>query len=146
MRRPKSRSNCRLFRLVSTQNIPGSLWRLFAKSLECPLAGPSSEQVRLVAAAQAIVNMVDSQEGEASSSKSLVERLEEAPKKIIDFMMATSKNYLSHMLAVVKSYWPQHNLAPVAKGIAADCSDQEFLSYCKEIETIAEAILKNLAE
>ena len=67
--------------------------------------------------------MVDSQEGEASSSKSLVERLEEAPRNIIDFMTATSKNYLSHMLAVVKSYWPQHNLVPVAKGIATDCSD-----------------------
>ena len=48
--------------------------------------------------------MVDPQEGEALSSKSLVERLEEAPKKIIDFMMATSKNYMSHMLAIVKSY------------------------------------------
>ena len=90
--------------------------------------------------------MVDSQEGEASSSKSLVERLEEAPRNIIDFMTATSKNYLSHMLAVVKSYWPQHNLAPVALGIAIDCSDQDFLGYCKETETIAEEILKNLAE
>jgi len=67
--------------------------------------------------------MIDPQEGEASSSRSLVERLEEAPRKIIDFMTATSKNYLSHMLTVVKSYWPQHNLAPVSKGIAADCSD-----------------------
>ena len=85
-------------------------------------------------------------EGEASSSKSLVERLEEAPRNIIDFMTATSKNYLSHMLAVVKSYWPQHNLAPVALGIAIDCSDQDFLGYCKETETIAEEILKNLAE
>ena len=84
------------------------------------MAGPSSEQVCLVAAAQAIVDMVDPQEGEASSSKSLVERLKETPRKIIDFMMATSKNYLSHMLAVVKSYWPQHNLAPIAKGIATD--------------------------
>ena len=85
-----------------------------------------------MAAAQAIVNMVDSQEGEASSSKSLVKCLEEAPRNIIDFMTATSKNYLSHMLAVVKSYWPQHNLAPVAKGIAADCSDQDFQGYCKD--------------
>ena len=89
--------------------------------------------------------MVDS-EGEASGSKSLLKRLEEAPKKIFDFMSATSKNYLTHMLGVVKSYWPQHNLAPVAKGIAADCSDQDFWGYCKETEVIAEEILKNLAE
>ena len=49
--------------------------------------------------------MVDSEEG-SSSSKSLVERLEEAPKKIFDVMMATSKNYLTHMIGVVKSYLP----------------------------------------
>ena len=116
------------------------------KSLECPLAGSSSEQVRLVAATQAIVDMVDPQEGEASSSRCLVERLEGAPRKIIDFTTATSKNYLSHMLAIVKSYWPQNNLALIAKGIASDCSDQDFQGYCKETETIAEEILKNLAE
>ena len=89
------------------------------------MTGPSSDQVRLVAAAQAIVDMVDSK-GETSSNRSLVERLEEAPRKIIDFMTTTSMNYLTHMLGIVNSYWPQHNLAPIAKGIAVDCSDQDF--------------------
>ena len=50
------------------------------------------------------------------------------------------------MIGVVKSYWPQHNLAPIAKGIAADCSDEKFQSYYKESKVIAEEILKNLAE
>ena len=50
------------------------------------------------------------------------------------------------MIGIVKSYWPQHNLAPIAKGIAADWSDEEFQSYCKELEVIVEEILKNLAE
>ena len=50
------------------------------------------------------------------------------------------------MIGVVKSYWPQHNLAPIAKGIAPDYSDEKFQSYCKESEVIAEEILKNLAE
>ena len=114
--------------------------------MEYPLTGSSSDQVRLVAATQAIVDMVDPQEEEVSSSRSLVERLEGAPWRIIDFTMATSKNYLSHMLAIVKSYWPQNNLAPIAKGIAADCSDQDFQGYCKETKIIAKEILKNLAE
>ena len=89
--------------------------------------------------------MVDS-EGEASSSKSLVDRLEEAPKRIFNFMMATSKNYLTHMLGIVKSYWPQHNLALIAQGIATDCSEESFLGYCKETEVIAEEIFKNFVE
>ena len=98
-----------------------------------------------MAAAQVIVDMVDSEEG-SSSSKSLVERLEEAPKKFFDVMTATSMNYLTHMIEVVKSCWPQHNLAPIAKGIATNCSDEKFQGYCKESEVIAEEILKNLAE
>ena len=53
-----------------------------------------------------------------------MERLEEAPQKIFDVMMATSKNYLTHMIGVVKSYLPQFNLAPIAKGIAPSCSDE----------------------
>ena len=88
--------------------------------------------------------MVDSVEG-STNSKSLVERLEEAPKKIFDVMTTTSKNYLTHMIGVVKSYLPQFNLAPIDKGIAPDCSDEKFQG-CKESEVIAEEILKNLAE
>ena len=89
--------------------------------------------------------MVDSEEG-SSSSKSLVERLEEAPKKFFEVMMAISKNYLTHMIGVVKSYLPQFNLAPIAKGIAPDCSNEKFQDYCKESAVITEEILRNLAE
>ena len=66
------------------------------------LSGSPSDHTRLVAAAQVIMDMVDSEE-EPSSNKSLVEDLEEAPKKFFDVMMATSKNYLTHIIGVVKS-------------------------------------------
>ena len=89
------------------------------------MSGSPGDHIRLVAAAQVIVDMVDSEEG-SSNSKSLEERLEEAPKKIFDVMTATSKNYLTHMIGAVKSYLPQFNLAPIAKGIAPDCSDEKF--------------------
>ena len=89
--------------------------------------------------------MIDSEE-ESSNSKSLVQRLEEATQKIFDVMTATSKNYLTHMIGVVKLYLPQFNWAPIAKGIAPVCSDEKFQDYCKESEVIAEEILKNLAE
>ena len=89
--------------------------------------------------------MVDSEEG-SSSSKSLVERLEEASKKVFYVMTATSKNYLTHMIGVVKSYLPHFNLAPMAKEIAPTCSDEKFRDYCKESEVIADEILKNMAE
>ena len=91
------------------------------------------------------MEMIDSEVG-SSNNKSLVERLEEAPKKIFYIMMATSKNYLTHMIGVVKSYLPHFNLAPIAKGIAPTCSDEKFRDYCKESKLITEEILKNLAE
>ena len=91
------------------------------------------------------MDVVDTGE-ESSSSKSLVEHLEEAPQKIFDDMMATSKNYLTHIIGVVKSYLPHFNLAPIAKGIAPKCSDEKFRDYCQESEEIAEEILKNMVE
>ena len=91
------------------------------------------------------MDVVDTGE-ESSSSKSLAERLEEAPQKIFDVMTATSKNYLTHVIGIVKSYLPQFNLASIAKGIAPSCSDEKFREYCKESEVIAEEILKNMAE
>ena len=71
------------------------------------------------------MEIIASEEG-SSNSKSLVERLEEAPKNILDVMTATSKNYLTHIIGVVKSYLPHFNLAPIAKGIAPTCSEEKF--------------------
>ena len=50
------------------------------------------------------------------------------------------------MIGVVMSYLPHFNLAPIAKGIAPNCSDEKFRDYCKESEVFAEEILKNMAE
>ena len=89
--------------------------------------------------------MVDPQEEGTSSNKSLVERLDEAPRKILDYLSATAKNYIAHLIGIVISYWPQHNLAPLAFGIASEFSDKDFLRYRDEAEPIAEEIFKNLA-
>ena len=141
---PGFRSNCRLPKPVSTQSFVRILlchinfWDIFP-------SGSPEDHTRLIAAAQALVDVVDIEE-ESSSNNSLVERLEEAPHKFFDVMTATSKNYLTHMIGVVKSYLPQFNLAPIAKGITPSCSDEKFREYCKESEVIAEEILKNMAE
>ena len=117
--------------------VNNNYWKTF------PLGSPE-DHTRLVAAAQALVDVVD--EVGSSNSKSLVERLEEAPQKIFDVLTATSKNYLTHMIGVVKSYLPHFNLAPIDKGIAPTSSDEKFQDYCKVSEVIAEEILKNMAE
>ena len=102
--------------------------------------------MRLLATAQVIVDMVDPQEEGASSSKSFVERMEETPRKILDYLSATTKNYIAHLLGILKSYWPQHNLAPIALGIASECPYADFLGYREEADPIIEEIMKNLAD
>ena len=57
----------------------------------------------------------------SSNSKSLMERLEEAPQKIFDVMTATSKNYLTHMIGVVKSYLPHFNLRSEERRVGKEC-------------------------
>ena len=72
--------------------------------------------------------------------------MEETPRKILDYLSTSTKNYIAHLLGIVNSYLPQYNLAPIALGIASDCPDADFLRYREEAEPIAEEIMKNLAE
>ena len=88
--------------------------------------------------------MVDPQEEGSSSTRSLVVRLEEAPKKILDYLSSATKFYVAHLLGLVKSYWPHATLAPLASGIAIDCLEEDFLQYRIEAEPLAEEIIKSL--
>jgi len=90
--------------------------------------------------------MVDPQEEGTSSTKSLVEHMEEAPKKILDYLSSSTKSYIAHVLGLIKSYWPQAKLAPLASGIAVECSEEDFIRYREEAKPLAEEIIKSLEE
>ena len=62
---------------------------------------------------QAVADMVDPPEEGTKVSKTLVERLQEAPQKIVGYLSDNAKLYIAHVLGLVKSYWPQANLAPL---------------------------------
>jgi len=73
-----------------------------------------------------------------------VERLEEAPQKILNYISNNTKSYVAHVLALVKSYWPQAKLAPLASGIVVDYPEEDFV-YCRdEAEPLADEIIKSL--
>ena len=58
----------------------------------------------LKAAAQAVIDMVDPTEEGDVQGKTLLERLQGAPQKIIKYLSDTSRQYVSHVLGLVKSY------------------------------------------
>ena len=107
-------------------------------------SGQPVDHQRLVAAPQRVVEMVDPLEEGTSSTKTLVERLEEAPQKILSYVSDNTKAYVAHVLALVTSYWPQAKLAPLASGAAVDCSEDDFLRYREESEPLASDIIKSL--
>lgn len=101
----------------------------------------AQELVDLRAAAQAVADMVE--DGDVGE-KSLVERLREAPQKIAVFVSDTSKQYMAHILGLVKSYWLGANLAPLSDGMADGCSDEKFTDYVEELKPVASKIVDSL--
>ena len=101
----------------------------------------AQELTNLRAAAQAVAEMVE--DGDASG-KSLVERLRGVPRKITGFVSDTSKQYVAHVLGLVKSYWPGANLAPIGDGLAERCSEEKFFEYVEEVKPIASKIVDSL--
>ena len=87
------------------------------------------EYSELKNATQAIVEMVDPLEEGTPSTRTLVESLQEAPQKIVGYLSDNAKLYVVHVLGLVKSYWPQANLAPLEKGIPSECSEEKFCAF-----------------
>jgi hypothetical protein len=71
----------------------------------------------------------------------LLQRLHEAPQKIAGYVSDTTKTYVAHVLGLVKSFWPEANVEPLANGMAADYFEEEFRDYLKEVELVAHRIV-----
>ena len=106
----------------------------------------AKELADLKIAAQAVVDMVDPVGDGAAGEKSLMERLREAPQKISSYLSETSKQYMAHVLGLVKSYWPVANLAPLSDGLAVGCSDEQFDQYVEELKPVADRIVESLEQ
>ena len=56
--------------------------------------------------AQAVVDMVDVSEEDAEAPLDLMEQLRKVTPGIMKYLSATTRQYVSHVLGLVKSYWP----------------------------------------
>ena len=55
-----------------------------------------------------------------------------------------TRQYVSHVIGLVKSYWPQTPLDPLGEGVKSDCSDDQFDQYITEVSPIADRIVDSL--
>ena len=100
----------------------------------------------LKAAAQTVVDMVDLPEEGAELTKTLLERLHGVSQGIIKYLSDTTRQYVSHVLGLVKSYWPQANLVPLGEGISIECSEDKFAYLVEEVKPIADRIVDSLEQ
>jgi len=100
----------------------------------------------LKAAAQAVVDMVDPPEESTHVDKTSLERLQGAPQKIMRYLSDITRGYVSHVLGLVKYYWPKANLVPLGEGISIDCSEEKFTALVEEVKPIADRIVDTLEQ
>jgi hypothetical protein len=68
--------------------------------------GAAQEQVDLRGAAQGLMDMVDPPEEGEANPRPLLERLREAPKKVLKFLTKAPVACVGNALAIVKSFLP----------------------------------------
>ena len=103
------------------------------------------ELEELKVTAQAVVDMVDIPEDNTEALLSLVEKLRKVPQCFLQYVSVTTRQYVSHVLGLVKSYWPQTPLDPLGEGVKSDCSEETFDQYLFEVSPIADRIVHSLS-
>jgi len=101
----------------------------------------SQQLIDLEAAAKVVVDMVKDEE---AGGKSLLDRLREAPQRLDSFFSDTSRDYLAHVLGLVKSFLPSVNLSFIGDGVAASYSEERFSEYVAEMKPIADKVISSL--
>ena len=103
------------------------------------------ELAELRTATHAVVIMVDLVEG-VIENRTQVECLREAPQKISSYLTEMSKQYVAHVLGLVKSYWPQVRLTPLGDGMEIECTEDRFIEYVEEAKPVAARIVEMLEQ
>ena len=60
------------------------------------------------------------------------------------FVSHITRQYVGHVLGLVKSYWPTTRLDVLGKGAKADCTDEQFRQYVEETSVGAVKIVESL--
>jgi hypothetical protein len=92
------------------------------------------------------VDVVDPPEEGEANPRPLLERLHEAPEKVMKFLSEAPVTCVSNALAVVKSFLPRAQLEMFAQVMAADCTEEQFDRYLMEAQPAAERIVQSVVQ
>ena len=105
------------------------------------------ELTELEDAAFIVADMVDDPLPPGVEPRSLLERLRDAPQKLMGcvFKPEVVVPVAVYVLGLVKSFYPDTELEPLAVGIAEDCKEERFDEYMQMME-IAKPIAELLSD
>ena len=95
-------------------------------------------------AAQEVVEVMEIPEGNENEPLSLAGKLCKVPEAFERYVSTTTRQYVGHVLGLVRSYWPRTPLDPLGKGAKADCTDEQFNQYLQETFVVADKIVETL--
>ena len=96
--------------------------------------------------AQEIAKAMDVPEGDEDEPLSLAERLRKVPEAFERYVSTIARQYVGHVLGLVKSYWPSTHLDTLGKGAKADCTEEQFGQYLEETSVVANQIVESLSK
>ena len=62
------------------------------------------------------------------------------------FISHIPRQYVGHLLGLVKSYWPTTRLDALGRRAKADCTDDQFRQYLAETSRVADQIVESLSK
>ena len=95
-------------------------------------------------AAQDVAGLVELPEGNEDEPLMLAGSLRKVPESFERYVSKTTRQYVGHVLGLVRSYWPCTPLDPLGKGTKADCTDEQFNLYLQETSVVADQIVETL--
>ena len=95
-------------------------------------------------AAQVVAEIVEIPEDNVDEPLTLAGKLQKLPECFERCVSTTTRQYVGHVLMLVKSYWPCTPLDALGEGAKADCTDDQFGQYLIETSPIADKIVETL--
>ena len=90
------------------------------------------------------MDIVEIPDDDAEALLSLAGKLRKVPQCFLQYVSTTTRQYVSHVLRLVKSYWPQTPLDPLGEGVKSDCSEEQFDQFLSEVSPIADKTVDSL--
>ena len=96
-------------------------------------------------AALEVTEAMDIPQEDGDKPLTLAGRLRRVPGAFERFVSDITRQYVGHVLGLVKSYWPTTHLDALGQGAKADCTEDQFREYLSETSGVADQIVEALS-